>query len=109
MVSMTKAFLTIFISMFGLLAIAQKADNRIVIGTIDTIQSKILNEKRALLIHIPEGGKGERFPVLYILDGESHFHSAVGIVKQMAGVIPDMIIVGIINTIRDRDLTPTVV
>jgi len=109
MVSMTKIFLTICLSMLGVTAMAQKADNRIVIGTIDTIQSKILNEKRALLIHVPDGGKDERFPVLYILDGESHFHAAVGIVKQMAGVIPDMVIVGITNTVRDRDLTPTAV
>ena len=93
----------------GLSAVAQKADNRIVIGTIDTVKSKILNETRTLLIHVPNGGKEEHFPVLYILDGESHFYSAVGIVKQMAGVIPDMIVVGITNTVRDRDLTPTVV
>lgn len=93
----------------SLCAVAQKPDNRIVIGTFDTLNSKVLNEKRVLMIHVPEGSKDERFPVLYILDGESHFHSAVGIVKQMAGLIPDMVIVGITNTVRDRDLTPTVV
>lgn len=106
---MKKIFLTVCLSVISLLVIAQKADNRIVIGTIDTIQSKILNETRTLLIHVPKGGEDERFPVLYILDGESHFYSAVGIVKQMAGVIPDMIVVGVTNTVRDRDLTPTAV
>ncbi|MEP6613701.1 MAG: alpha/beta hydrolase-fold protein, partial [Mucilaginibacter sp.] len=35
------------------------------------------------------------------------FNSAVAIVHQMAGVIPDMIVVGITNTVRQRDLTPT--
>ena len=95
-------FCTIYIS-----AIAQKPDNRIVIGTVDTVYSKILNEKRALLVHVPDGGKDERYPVLYILDGETHFNSAVAIVQQMAGVIPDMIIIGIANTVRQRDLTPT--
>jgi len=90
-------------------AIAQTADNRIVIGTVDTIYSKIQNEKRALLVHVPSGGKDERYPVLYILDGEDHFYSAVAIVQQMAGVIPDMIVVGITNTVRERDLTPTAV
>ncbi len=109
MVIMRRIFLSVCLSIFSLLAVAQRTDNRIVIGTIDTIKSKILHEKRALLIHVPEGDKDERFPVLYILDGESHFYSAVGIVKQMAGVIPDIIIVGITNTVRDRDLTPTVV
>ncbi|MDO3640524.1 alpha/beta hydrolase-fold protein [Mucilaginibacter sp. L3T2-6] len=106
---MKKIFLTVCLSIVSFLTIAQKADNRIVIGTVDTIQSKVLNEKRLLLIHVPEGAKSGRFPVLYILDGESHFYSAVGIVNQMAGVIPDMIIVGITNTVRDRDLTPTAV
>lgn len=109
MVRTMKLFLTTFLAILGLSAAAQKADNRIVIGTIDTVKSKILNETRTLLIHVPNGGKEEHFPVLYILDGESHFYSAVGIVKQMAGVIPDMIVVGITNTVRDRDLTPTVV
>lgn len=109
MVSMRKIFLTVCLSLLSVIVMAQKADNRIMIGIIDTIQSKILNEKRTLLIYVPDGSKNERFPVLYILDGESHFHSAVGIVKQMAGVIPDMIIVGIANTMRDRDLTPTAV
>ena len=87
-------------------AYAQK-DNRIVIGTADTIYSKILNEKRAILVHVPDGDKTERYPVLYILDGENHFQSAVAIVEQISGIIPNMVIVGITNTDRERDLTPT--
>jgi predicted alpha/beta superfamily hydrolase len=102
-----KIFITLILSALGLSAFAQKADNRIVIGTADTVYSKVLNEKRVIFIHVPAGGKGERYPVLYLLDGESHFNSAVGIVQQMAGVIPDMVIVGITNTMRERDLTPT--
>ncbi|SHN20185.1 alpha/beta hydrolase-fold protein [Mucilaginibacter sp. OK098] len=102
-----KVFITLIFSIICVSAFSQKRDNRIVIGTIDTVYSKILNEKRTLMIHVPQGNKDERYPVLYLLDGEDHFYSAVGIVKQMAGVIPDMIIVGIANTVRDRDLTPT--
>jgi len=102
-----KVFITFIFSIICVPAFSQKRDNRIVIGTVDTVYSKILNEKRTLMIHVPHGNKDEHYPVLYLLDGEEHFHSAVGIVQQMAGVIPDMIIVGIINTVRDRDLTPT--
>jgi len=102
-----RIFITSLFCSICISAIAQKPDNRIVIGTVDTVFSKILNEKRALLIHVPSGGKDERYPVLYILDGEDHFNSAVAIVQQMAGVIPDMIVVGITNTVRQRDLTPT--
>ncbi|MEO6977606.1 MAG: alpha/beta hydrolase-fold protein [Mucilaginibacter sp.] len=97
--------LLLLVVCFG--AMGQKRDNRIVIGTVDTIYSKILNEKRTLLIHVPDGGKDDRYPVLYILDGEDHFNSAVAIVQQMAGVIPDMIVIGITNTVRQRDLAPT--
>jgi len=89
-------------------AYAQK-DNRIVIGTTDIVYSKILNEKRVVLVHVPHGDKDQRYPVLYILDGEDHFQSAVAIDEQLSGVLPDLIIVGITNTVRERDLTPTVV
>jgi predicted alpha/beta superfamily hydrolase len=86
---------------------AQQKDNRIVIGTADTVYSKILNEKRVVYIHVPAGDKNERYPVLYVLDGEDHFQSAVAIVEQIAGIIPNMVVVGITNTDRERDLTPT--
>jgi predicted alpha/beta superfamily hydrolase len=102
-----KLFITALFSIIYLSAFSQKKDDRIVIGRVDTLYSRILGEKRTLLIHVPSGNKDERYPVLYLLDGESHFISAAGIVQQMAGVIPDMVIVGITNTTRERDLTPT--
>ncbi|HTD98706.1 MAG TPA: alpha/beta hydrolase-fold protein [Mucilaginibacter sp.] len=104
---MIKRLFTLVFVVVSMSAYAQK-DNRIVIGTVDTVYSKILNEKRTILIHVPHGGsKDQRYPVLYILDGESHFQSAVAIDEQLSGVLPDMIIVGVTNTVRERDLTPT--
>lgn len=80
----------------------------IVIGRVDTVYSTILREKRAINVYVPATGDNtQRFPVLYLLDGEEHFESAVAIAKQLSGPLPDMIIVGITNTIRERDLTPT--
>jgi len=80
----------------------------IVIGKVDIVYSNILKEKRAIWVYVPEtNDKAQRFPVLYLLDAEEHFHSAVAIAKQLSGVLPDMIIVGITNTVRNRDLTPT--
>jgi predicted alpha/beta superfamily hydrolase len=102
-----KTFFSLIFSMAMLTSLAQKKDNRITIGIIDTVYSKILNEKRAIYIHVPDGGKNEHYPVLYILDGETHFQSAVAIVEQISGIIPNMVIVGITNTDRERDLTPT--
>jgi len=89
-------------------------DNRITIGTINGLHSSILNEERELLIYIPESGAGNnnnntRYPVLYLLDGNSFFHSVSGMVQYLSaiGKMPEMIVVGIGNTDRVRDLTPT--
>jgi hypothetical protein len=53
----------------------------------------------------------KRYPVLYLLDGEAHFYSTIGIIQQLSqangnGVLPEMIVVGIENTNRFRDLVP---
>ncbi|MDB4903463.1 MAG: alpha/beta hydrolase [Mucilaginibacter sp.] len=102
-----KIFFSLLLSSIFFTSIAQKRDNRIVIGTIDTVYSKILNEKRVIYVHVPDGDKNQRYPVLYILDGENHFQSAVAIVQQISGITPDMIVIGITNSDRERDLTPT--
>lgn len=104
------------LSISSLSAIAQ-SENKIVIGTIDSIHSKILGEQRKIWIYIPEGGPGgiyskQRYPVVYLLDGDAHFYSVVGMIQQLSQVngntiCPEMIVVGIPNTDRTRDLTPT--
>ena len=93
----------------GLSAYAQK-DNRIIIGRVDTVYSKVMNEKRTIQVHLPTGDKNQRYPVLYLLDGEDYFLSAVAISEQLSGLIPPMIVVGIDNmghSFRQADLTPT--
>jgi predicted alpha/beta superfamily hydrolase len=87
-------------------------DNKISIGTIETIQSTILNEKREILVYVPtSGGVGSktRYPVMYLLDGYSFFHSVTGMVQYLSaiGKMPEMIVVAVVNTDRVRDLTPT--
>lgn len=88
----------------------------IVIGKIDTIHSAILQEDRAVWIYVPEsaGFPGKTYPVVYLLDGDAHFYSVMGLIQQLSTVngntvCPEMIIVGIPNTDRMRDLTPTLV
>src|SRR5579863_361453 len=85
--------------------------NNITIGKIDSLYSKTLSEERKIWVYVPEAASdtSKRFPVLYLLDGDSHFASVVGIIKHLANSSsgPDMIIVGIPNTDRTRDLTPT--
>ncbi|MBI3578491.1 MAG: hypothetical protein HY089_03665, partial [Ignavibacteriales bacterium] len=74
------------------------------------IQSKALNETRDIFIHLPKdyGSTEKRYPVLYSLDGEWIFTFAVGAVEFLSGDVsgrmPEMIVVGIPNTNRERDL-----
>jgi uncharacterized protein len=89
---------------------AQTGGEPIVIGKKFEIHSKVLNETRSLLIATPEGYEQEtdRYPVLYVLDGDENFIQAVGIVRALteSDRIPPMLVVGIANTERIRDLTP---
>jgi predicted alpha/beta superfamily hydrolase len=94
-----------------------QTDNKIVIGKVDSVYSTILKEPRKVWIYLPNmktgmQNAGQRYPVVYLLDGEGHFESVVGMIQQLSQVngntiVPEMIIVGIPNTNRTRDLTPT--
>ncbi|MBK6998017.1 MAG: alpha/beta hydrolase [Lewinellaceae bacterium] len=95
---------------------AKAQDNQVVIGVIDSLQSKILGEQRKIWVYVPDGGGpsviSQQYPVVYLLDGDAHFYSVVGMIQQLSSVngntmCPKMIVVGIPNTDRTRDLTPT--
>jgi len=100
---------------FSMMANAQSKD--IVIGEMDTVYSAILGEKRSIWVYRPESdtGKSEhqkRYPVVYLLDGNWHFVSVVGMLQQLSyingnTICPEMIVVGILVKERYRDLTPT--
>lgn len=91
-----------------------KPDNSIKIGERLVMHSAVLHEDRPYLVYLPKSYQGndfapKRYPVLYLLDGDWHFHSASGVVQYMGAnnEIPEMIVVAIPNTQRTRDLTPT--
>lgn len=75
------------------------------------LPSKVLGEERALLVSLPDGyaRSKARYPVLYLTDAESQFAHARATVNFLAraGALPEMIVVGVVNTDRTRDLTPT--
>ncbi len=75
-----------------------------------TIHSSILNEDRELWIGVPENYQyGGNFPVLYLLDGATYIHSVTGMIRELGTYnkrCPEMIVVGICNTNRTRDLSP---
>lgn len=77
-----------------------------------TIYSEILKEERKIEISLPKGYKDteKQYPVLYFLDAEmeSRFTNIIDMVESQhdLGVLPQMIIVGIHNTNRNRDTIP---
>ncbi|WP_425392069.1 alpha/beta hydrolase [Ekhidna sp.] len=76
---------------------------------LEEVHSEILNESRNLLIHLPTAYDPERtYPILYVLDGSSQDFTISRIAEMLsiAEVVPELIIVGIPNTDRNRDLTP---
>jgi len=107
---MMKIPLCLLLITFFMVANCQNAE-KITIGTVEKIYSGALHEERSIWIYNPAqhtANNKDRFPVLYLLDAEDYFFSTAGMIKQMTGRWPAMIIVGIVNTNRSRDLTPTI-
>jgi predicted alpha/beta superfamily hydrolase len=79
-----------------------------------TIHSTVLNEDRKVYIHCPKFDSSDvnkRFPVLYLMDGDNHFELLSQYVDYLSrpdvAAMPKIIVVGIPNTKRVKDLTPT--
>lgn len=106
-----RQLISIFLTTVFCLTVAANSDNGqpIVVGKTVQITSDILGEERTIWISQPVNAPNAGpLPVLYLLDGPGHFTHTTGIVDFMAGVgiAPRMLVVGIANTDRTRDLTP---
>src|SRR5687767_682084 len=77
-----------------------------------SIQSKASNETRTYLVHKPGGYDftDERYPVIVLLDGEANIQHVSATADFLAsnGRAMKMLVVGIENTDRQRDLTPPI-
>jgi uncharacterized protein len=86
------------------------AGDTLVIGERHVIDSKILNEPRRYFVHTPDRyhHTAERYPVLVVLDPDSQFRYAVAATESLAATrrIPPLIVVGVANVDRERDLGP---
>ena len=113
----TTVFL-IFLFSYPLACFCQSDDPILKIGQKLSIHSEVLDETRDAWIYLPPNYsdkyfQAQQFPVLYILDGDAHFHSLSGLIQILSSginqtfTLPEMIIVAIPNTNRTRDLTPT--
>jgi predicted alpha/beta superfamily hydrolase len=90
---------------------ATQASEPVVIGEKFQIESKVLAETRSYVIHTPDSYKSgkEAYPVLVLQDAENNFAYTSDAVHLLSanGRIPQMIVVGINNTDRTRDMTPS--
>lgn len=94
-----------------LLSCASASTRPIVIGESIDIRSSVLGEHRRIFISLPADYEhsSERYPTLYLLDGEFHFTHVAGFARFLGGVgdIPKLIVVGIETADRRvRDYSP---
>ena len=81
------------------------------VGVSDSVHSTRLNENRALIVYLPPGheSSGHSYPVLYLLDGNRDAMlealAATGSLERNK-FMPEIIVVGIANVDRDRDMMP---
>ncbi len=84
----------------------------VAIGQHYQLRSQVLEEDRSYRVYLPatyRWATNRRYPVLFLLDGQTRFDHAASSVDTLAasGDIPEMIVVGIDSTQRTRDFTPT--
>ncbi|MEE9429445.1 MAG: alpha/beta hydrolase-fold protein [Melioribacteraceae bacterium] len=100
---MNKILLVIIVQIiFNISSFCQEnLSNKITIGTRDTIFSNILSENRPILVYLPPSyysNKNQKYPVLYILDGDYNFQYVTGLIELQSSIsenIPEMIVIGI--------------
>ncbi|HEX6083005.1 MAG TPA: alpha/beta hydrolase-fold protein [Thermoanaerobaculia bacterium] len=75
------------------------------------LESRVMSETRTILVRTPASyaGSTRAYPVLYMTDGDRQIGHTAAVVDFLSreGRMPEVIIVGISNTDRTRDLTPT--
>lgn len=75
------------------------------------LKSDVLGEERTILVRTPAGYEvgTTRYPVLYMTDGDAHIVHTGATVQFLSrnGRMSELIVVGITNTDRTRDLSPT--
>jgi uncharacterized protein len=107
-----KRLLTVLALITSTFAGALSAQTAADVAERKALVSKILGEERAFWVRVPQGyaRSGEtRYPVLYLTDGDFQMFHMVAAVSflEREGKIPQLIVVGVGNTDRTRDLTPS--
>ena len=105
--------LRLLASVAALLLISSAAIAQPNAGTVKTLtlKSTVLGEERRVLVRTPVGYETNKlsYPVLYMTDGDAHIGHTASTIEFLTrnGRISELIIVGVTNTDRTRDLSPT--
>jgi predicted alpha/beta superfamily hydrolase len=95
---------------FVLAAVPASAQEPVTLGQVFALDSRVMQEPRRVIVWTPPGYENgrARVPVLYLTDAERQFAHTVTTVEFLSrnGRAPAMVVVGIFNTDRARDLTP---
>jgi predicted alpha/beta superfamily hydrolase len=90
---------------------ATQGPEPVIIGEKFQIESKVLAETRSYVVQTPDSYRSgkDAYPVLVLQDAENNFAYTSAAVRLLSenGRIPAMIVVGINNTDRTRDMTPS--
>ena len=104
---------------FGIIAILSAATAATAQGPVPgvpninqfTIKSAVLGEDRRILVRTPANYETNKatYPVMYMTDGDAHIAHTSGSIDFLArnGRMSELILVGIPNTDRTRDLSPS--
>jgi len=97
--------------LFIITSIFVQGQNDIVLAKYHKIYSEKIGEYREIYVSVPEtyATNSKKYPVIYMMDGE--FNATPGLLGgiryiESLGEIPEFIIVGIMNTNRDKDVYP---
>lgn len=98
-------------ALFAGRAPAQTPSQPITVGETFVIPSATMRENRRVMISLPDsyGRTNSGYPVLFLLDGSSHIVHGGALVRYLVTArnrIPEMIVVALPNTNRNRDMTP---
>ena len=104
---------------FGIIAVLSMATGTAAQGQVAgvpninqfTIKSTVLGEDRRILVRTPANYETSKvtYPVMYMTDGDAHIAHTSGSIDFLArnGRMSELILVGISNTDRARDLSPS--
>jgi predicted alpha/beta superfamily hydrolase len=102
----------IFVFTFCILSVAVRAqDLAPPVPQRLAMHSNVLNEDRVIWVRLPRSYDQSKdpLPVLYLADGPDHINEIGSTIDFLVrnGRMPPLIVVGIANTDRNRDLTPS--